>query len=36
MKIRIIGRHERAEWLISDELNSTKIGTGGSGHNGKE
>lgn len=32
----VIARHERAEWVIVDELNATERGAGGFGHTGRQ
>ena len=32
----VIARHEQAEWMVTDELDSTERGAGGFGHTGKE
>lgn len=32
----VIARHEQAEWVVTDELDSTERGVGGFGHTGKE
>ena len=31
----VISKHEQAEWVVVDELNSTERGAGGFGHTGK-
>ncbi|NLA49962.1 MAG: dUTP diphosphatase, partial [Bacteroidales bacterium] len=30
----VISRHERAQWVLVDELEATERGTGGFGHTG--
>lgn len=32
----IIAKHEKAEWICVDELNTSERGTGGFGHTGKD
>ena len=33
--LMVISKHEQAEWVVVDELNSTERGAGGFGHTGK-
>ena len=32
----VIARHEKAEWVLCDQLNESSRGTGGFGHTGKD
>ncbi|MBL7904138.1 MAG: dUTP diphosphatase [Bacteroidales bacterium] len=32
----VIARHEKAEWVLSDQLNESSRGAGGFGHTGKD